>query len=322
MTKKTVLITGGAGFIGSHVNQKLHEANYQTIVLDNLCRGFREAVLNGIFIHGDLQDAALLHQIFSTYKIDAVMHFAAYIDVGESVQDPLKYYQNNVAGTLQLLQAMCRHQTKVSIFSSSAAVYGVPDKPSISESHPCQPINPYGRTKLYIEEILKDLSHSNAIKFTALRYFNAAGGDPQSKIKNFRQKEHNLIPKVLRCIQKNQPIKIYGTDYPTPDGTCIRDYIHVNDLASAHIKAMEKLMQGESSNVYNLGNGKGFSVKEVIETAFKVTGKEIAIIEDKRREGDPPILIADSSKAKQELEWEPKHPSLKEIIADAWTSMS
>lgn len=321
MSRGHILVVGGAGFIGSHVNQMLHESGYQTIVFDNLSRGFRQAVSQGVFIKGDMHDTSLLHHLFTEYKIQAVMHFASFIDVGESVTNPLKYYLNNVSGTLQLLQVMSQHEVKAFIFSSSAAVYGIPEMSYINESHPCKPINPYGKSKLLIEDILHDIEIAHGIRSCSLRYFNAAGGDPKGCIKNYRQQESNLIPKILRHIQKAKAVKIYGTNYPTPDGTCIRDYIHVADLGSAHITAMEQLIQGGPSTIYNLGNGKGFSVKEVLATAGQITGKKIEVLEDARRAGDPPILVADSAKAKQFLNWKPQYPALEKIIADAWKAM-
>lgn len=317
--KKTVLIVGGAGFIGSHVNKMLQQAGYETIVLDNLSKGHRNAVSKGIFIQGDMADSACLDHIFSTYSIDAVMHFAAFIDVGESIFNPSSYYNNNVTHTLNLLNAMRRHSVRTFIFSSSAAIFGYPQEIPIPENHPCQPISPYGHTKLMVEQILKDYDKAYSIKYCCLRYFNAAGGDPDGELKNFKSKESNLIPVALRSLkQPDGKITIFGNDYPTPDGTCIRDYVHVYDLGTAHILAMERLFAGHESASYNLGNGKGFSVLEVLQAVEKVTGLRLNIIQGSRREGDPPRLVADSSKAELELGWKPQYSSLEVMIEHAW----
>jgi UDP-glucose 4-epimerase len=317
----TILVVGGAGFIGSHVNHMLHEAGYKTIVFDNLSRGHRETVLQGTFIQGDIGDTEALKAVFQNYSIDAVMHFAAFIDVGESVLDPAKYYKNNVANTLTLLQTMLQYGVKRFIFSSSAAVYGYPQEDKITESHPCSPISPYGGTKWIVEKILHNFKDAYDLEFCCLRYFNAAGGDPHGIIKNYQTQVTNLIPLTLRRIQSNRPTTIFGTNYPTPDGTCIRDYIHVYDLGTAHILAMERLMQGGASGCYNLGNGQGYSVKEVIAAIQEVTGKSVSVIEGERRPGDPPILLANALKAQQEWGWQPRYFNLKEIIVDAWKAL-
>lgn len=322
MKKKCVLVVGGAGFIGSYVNKALHHANYTTIVLDNLSKGDRRAVLYGTFIEGDISDKSLLDQIFKSYSIDAVMHFAGLTDVGESMQQPIKYYQNNVAYTLNLLESMQNHGVNFFIFSSSAAIFGNPQENLIKENHPTLPINPYGQTKLMVEIILKDLEKSGNLKFCCLRYFNAAGGDPNGEIKNYRKKENNLIPIALRSLlEPKKQIIINGTDYPTFDGTCIRDYIHIHDLATAHILSMERLFNGEKSNFYNLGNGNGFSIREVLASIERVTGKKLDAIEGPRRAGDPPILVACSEKAKKELNWVPKYPDLDQMVAHAWDAL-
>ena len=315
---KFILIVGGAGFIGSHVNKMLHRAGYETIVLDNLSCGHREAVRYGIFIEGDLADTALLNHIFESYSIEAVMHFAAFIDVGESVINPAKYYLNNVVHTLNLLTAMQRYEVKNFIFSSTAAIFGYPLEPLIKEDHPCKPINPYGETKWIIEKMVRDFEAAYGLKFCCLRYFNAAGGDPEVEIKNHQIQTSNLIPRILLSLKKSDSIvTIYGNDYSTPDGTCIRDYIHIEDLGTAHILAMEQLLVGSSSKCYNLGNGQGFSVKEVIHAVESVLSRKVQVVEGERRLGDPPILLADPTKATHELNWHPRY-SLEEMIEHAW----
>lgn len=321
MKKATVLVVGGAGFIGSHVNKLLQRSGYHTVVLDNLSRGHRSAVLKGDFIEGEMSNAALLDHIFTHQPISAVMHFAAYTDVGESVAEPLKYYTNNVSHTITLLEAMRRHNVKALVFSSSAAVFGVPQTPKVTEEHPKNPINPYGHSKLKVENILHDVDRAHGIRSCCLRYFNAAGGDPDGEIKYFKRRESNLIPLVLRSLQENGLITINGTDYATPTGTCVRDYIHIADLATAHIVAMERLLNGGSSCSYNLGNGQGFSVRQVIDAVERVTGKTVRVKEGPRRPGDPPVLVADATKAHQDLKWTPRYPSLEEIIAHAWKAM-
>ena len=319
---ETVLVVGGAGFIGSHVNKKLAECGYQTIVLDNLSRGDRRNVQQGLFIEGDMADTDLLDQIFTTHSIDAVMHFASYLEVSESVADPLKYYKNNVAGTLNLLEAMRRHHVDVFIFSSSAAVYGTMQEGAVKEGCLHRPVSPYGRTKLMIETILNDLNHSSSFRFCSLRYFNAAGGDPDGILKNYNKKEFHLIPVVLRSLQTpGKTISIFGTDYPTPDGTAIRDYIHVEDLATAHIAAMQKLFKGAPSNCYNLGTGRGFSVREVIAAVETVTKKRVQILIQERRAGDPAFVVASAEKARRELDWHPRYSSLEVMIEHAWLAM-
>lgn len=317
---KTVLVVGGAGYIGSHVNKMLHQVGYHTVILDNLSKGDRRAITTGTFIEGDIADEKCLDQLFQTYPIDAVLHFAALIDVGESITQPANYYQNNVAATLTLLKALVRHKVNTLIFSSTAAVYGVPQQNLISEQHPCAPINPYGESKLMVEKMLRDFDRAYGLKSSCLRYFNAAGGDPEGEIKNYKKKESNLIPLALQSLKSNGQLTIFGTDYPTPDGTCIRDYIHIWDLGTAHLRAMEKLMAGGNSSTYNLGNGSGYSVHEVITAIEKVTGKKLNVKVGKRRPGDPPTLVADASKAKKELGWQPDYPSLEMMIKHAWES--
>lgn len=320
--KQTVLITGGAGFIGSHVNQMLCQKGFPTIVLDNLSQGKREAVPSGIFVEGDLMDRPLLKKIFSSYSIDAVMHFAASIDVGESVRQPALYYHNNVANTLNLLETMIEHGTKTFVFSSTAAIFGIPQTETISELHPCNPINPYGESKYMVEKILKDFDDAYGLKFCALRYFNAAGGDPSGKLKNFKSHETHLIPLILKSLEDpTKKVTIHGTDYPTRDGTCIRDYVHIWDLGSAHILGMEKLFQQRESCSYNLGNGQGYSVREVIAAAEKVTKHKVSFSEGPRRAGDPPFLVADATKAHIEMGWQPLYSDLETILLHAWQGL-
>lgn len=318
MQAKRILVIGGAGFIGSEVNKLLNKEGYETIVFDNLSYGNRHQVKWGTFIKGDIGNRRSLEKLFSQYQFDAVMHFAALIDVGESIINPGKYYENNVSFTLNLLEVMRKFGVKFFIFSSSAAIYGMPQQELINEDHPKIPINPYGYSKLIIENILEDFDRAYGLKSAKLRYFNAAGGDPDGEIKNYNLKKTNLIPILLNAIANNQPITINGTDYPTPDGTCIRDYIHIYDLGIAHINAMKKLFNDNKSEAYNLGNGKGFSIREVINTSEQITQKSVQIIEGPRRAGDPPFLLANSQKAKQLLNWHPKYPNLDLIIQHAF----
>lgn len=322
MKKKKVLIVGGAGYIGSHVNKMLNRADFETVVLDNLSQGNRKTVKQGTFIEGDISDEILLNRLFKEHQIDAVMHFAALIDVGESVSNPSKYYKNNLSNTLCLLDAMRRHHVNIFIFSSTAAIFGSPQQSFINEDHPCHPINPYGRSKLMVEWVLRDLDHAYGLRYSALRYFNAAGGDPEQEIKYYKKDSSNLIPKILKTLlQGTGKVTIFGTDYPTPDGTCIRDYIHIDDLGQAHILALKKLFEGAPSAVYNLGNGQGFSVREVITAVEKVTGRKVPVIEGPRRPGDPTVLVADAVKAERELGWECRYPALETMIEHAWRAM-
>ncbi|MDI3484658.1 MAG: UDP-glucose 4-epimerase [Methanobacteriaceae archaeon] len=313
-----IFIVGGAGYIGSHVNKFLSNKGYKTLIFDNLSKGHEEFVKWGEFIKGDLKDRRLLDRIFREYDISAVMHFAALTDVRESIQDPRSYYKNNVKNTLNLIEAMQKSNVKNFIFSSTCAVYGNPIKVPITEDHPCNPISPYGRSKLMIENILEDYSNAYDFNYVSLRYFNAAGADPQTEIGEWHKPETHLIPIILDvAIGKRENVQIFGTDYPTPDGTCIRDYIHVMDLADAHYRAL-KFLEEDKSGIFNLGNGDGFSVKEIIETCREVTGKKIPAIESQRRPGDPPRLIGSSKKARKILGWKPEFTSIKSIIETAW----
>lgn len=314
-----ILIVGGAGYIGSHVNKLLTEKGYDTIVLDNLSCGHKESVKWGKFCQCDLKDVEELDEVFTQNDIEAVMHFSSFIEVGESVQDPEKYYTNNVVNTLNLLNVMRKHDVKKFIFSSTCATYGVPQKIPLTEDHPQNPINPYGWTKLMVERILKDYDTAYGLKSVILRYFNASGADVSGEIGEAHDPESHLIPLILdAAIQKRENIKIYGTDYDTPDGTCIRDYIHVTDLADAHLLALEYLKNENTSNEFNLGNGKGFSVREVIESVKKVTGRTFCVLETPRREGDPAVLIGSSQKAKEILGWNPQYVDIEGIVETAW----
>ncbi|MBW4563610.1 MAG: UDP-glucose 4-epimerase GalE [Mojavia pulchra JT2-VF2] len=320
--KPTILVTGGAGYIGSHTVLALLQAGYDVVVLDNLVYGHRdllEKVLQIELVVGDTADRALLDQIFQTHDIAAVMHFSAYAYVGESVTDPAKYYRNNVLGTLTLLEAMLAASVKKFVFSSTCATYGVPEVVPIPENHPQNPINPYGATKLMVERILSDFDVAYSLKSVRFRYFNAAGADPNGLLGEDHNPETHLIPLVLlTALGKREYISIFGTDYPTPDGTCIRDYIHVSDLADAHVLGLEYLLKGSDSEVFNLGNGSGFSVREVIAAAEQVTGVTIPVQESDRRPGDPPSLIGSSEKARKILGWQPQYPSIKDIVFHAW----
>ncbi|MBD2091351.1 UDP-glucose 4-epimerase GalE [Microcoleus sp. FACHB-1515] len=318
----TILVTGGAGYIGSHAVLALQQAGYGVVVLDNLVYGHREIVeeaLKAELIVGDTNDRALLDSIFSTHDISAVMHFAAYAYVGESVTDPAKYYRNNVVGTLTLLEAMLAADIRKFVFSSTCATYGVPNAVPIAEDHPQAPINPYGESKLMVERMLRDFNAAYDFKSVYFRYFNAAGADRSGLAGEDHEPETHLIPLVLlTALGKRDSIAVFGTDYPTPDGTCIRDYIHVTDLAAAHVLGLEYLLKGGETDVFNLGNGNGFSVREVIQAAEAVTGKSIPVVESDRRPGDPPALVGSSDKAMRVLGWQPQHSDIKEILADAW----
>ncbi len=320
--KPTILVIGGAGYIGSHVVQALQGAGYEVVVLDNLVYGHRELVervLQVKLVVGDISDRPLLDELFATHSIAAVMHFAAYAYVGESVTAPAKYYRNNVAGTLTLLEAMVAASVKNFVFSSTCATYGMPEKVPIPEAHPQNPINPYGSSKLMVEKILADFEGAYGLKSVIFRYFNAAGADPSGELGEDHNPETHLIPLVLlAALGKRESVSIFGTDYPTPDGTCIRDYIHVVDLADAHLLGLEQLLRGGNSEIFNLGNGSGFSVRQVIETARQVSGKTLKVIEGDRRPGDPPILVGSSEKARKILGWQPRYPDIKDILIHAW----
>jgi UDP-glucose 4-epimerase len=314
----TILVTGGAGYIGSHVVKELLHQGHKPLVFDNLQTGHQKAAKGAPFIQGDLADQKKLKETFQSYPIDAVMHFAADCLVGESVQNPLKYFNNNVKNSLALLEMIEEFKVKKIVFSSSAAVYGEPKEIPISEEHPCAPTNPYGETKWIFERVLNAFHDAGKLNFISLRYFNAAGADPSGEIGEDHSPETHLIPLVIKAALEGSSVPVYGTDYHTPDGTCIRDYIHVNDLANAHILALRKLGQGEISGIYNLGNGNGFSVREVIETVKKVTGRKVLSADSPRRPGDPARLVASSKKIKEELGWIPNFPDLETIVGTAW----
>jgi UDP-glucose 4-epimerase len=322
VTQPTILVTGGAGYIGSHAVLALKKSGYDVVVLDNLSYGHREIiedVLKVELVVGDISDRALLDQLFATREISAVMHFAAFIQVGESVTDPAKYYRNNVMGTLNLLEAMQAAGVNKFVFSSTCATYGIPQFLPLTEDHPQNPLNAYGTSKWMVEQLIKDFDQAYGLRSVYFRYFNAAGADPSGRLGEDHLPETHLIPLVLlTALGKRESISIYGTDYDTPDGTCVRDYVHVLDLAQAHVRGLDYLLQGGDTQVFNLGNGNGFSVREVIEAAREITGKEIKAFEFPRRAGDSPILVGSSDRAKAVLGWQPDYADLKQIIAHAW----
>lgn len=319
MAKGNVLVVGGAGYIGSHMVKGLLDAGYSPVTLDDLSTGHRDLLPGGRFVQGNIGDRALLDEVLGARNIDAVMHFAAKSLVGESVRAPLDYYRNNVAHTVELLAAMQRHGVNRFVFSSTAAVYGAPDKTPISEDSPCRPTNPYGATKLAVENMLADCATAHGLAYAALRYFNAAGADPGGVIGERHEPETHLIPLALKVATgERDDIAIFGGDYPTPDGTCVRDYVHVNDLVQAHLLALEALATPGRRAIYNLGNSRGHSVREVIEVARRVSGHPIPARIADRRPGDPAVLVADSSRARRELGWKPRHESLEAIVETAW----
>ena len=314
-----VLVVGGAGYIGSHMVKNLHQNDVGIVVLDNLSAGFRSAVLYGEFVEGDIKDDALLHGLFERYKFDAVMHFASFIQVGESVKLPSKYYKNNFSNTHILLDAMVKHDIRKFIFSSTAAIFGEPEYVPIDEKHPKRPINPYGKTKLMVEQLLEDYDIAYGMRSVCLRYFNAAGADAQGRIGERHEPETHLIPLVLQAaLKRRDAITVFGNDYDTPDGTCIRDYIHIDDLCEAHTLALNYLTNGGASTAFNLGNGEGYSIRDVINAAETISGKPINVINGVRRDGDPARLIADSKKIMDELGWKPRYADLQTIVKHAW----
>lgn len=319
MSYEKILVTGGAGYIGSHTVKELVKRGFDAVVYDNLGKGHREAVFEGEFVLGDLADLDTLRETFTKHRVDSVIHFAADSDVGESVENPAKYFYNNVANGLNLLKVMLENGVKKIVFSSTAAVYGEPSRIPILESDEAVPTNPYGESKLIFENILKYYELAYGLRYISLRYFNAAGADPDGLIGEDHNPESHLIPLVLQtALGLREEVEIFGADYDTPDRTCIRDYIHVSDLADAHILALEALSDGCPSTIYNLGNGNGYSVKEVIEVARCITGRKIRAKISKKREGDPSRLVASSEKIKKELGWKPKYERLESIIETAW----
>ena len=314
-----VLVTGGAGYVGSHTCKLLHARGYHLVVLDNLSRGHRWAAKWGTFVEADLADKEAIKAVLLEHRISQVLHFAAYAYVAESVRQPRQYYRNNVANTLNLLEAMVEVESDTLIFSSTCATYGEPDQVPIPEDHPQRPINPYGRTKLAVERMLADFGDAYGLKHVSLRYFNAAGADPEGEIGEDHDPEPHLIPLVLDVAAGKRPhVAIFGTDYPTPDGTCVRDYVHVTDLAQAHVQALEYLAGGGENTAFNLGNGDGYSVREVIDSVHRVTGRPITAIEARRRWGDPARLVGSSERARKTLGWKPQFPELDAIVETAW----
>ncbi|GAB4311175.1 MAG: UDP-glucose 4-epimerase GalE [Candidatus Bipolaricaulota bacterium] len=318
-----ILVTGGAGYIGSHTIKELLRDGREVVALDNLSAGHRELVLCREFVHGDLADGDLLRETFRRYPIEAVVHFAAHTSVPESVADPGKYYRNNVGCTLTLVEAMVEAGVRTIVFSSSAAVYGDPVRVPIPEDHPTDPKNPYGRTKLVVEGILRDYAVAHGLRHVSLRYFNAAGSDPEGEIGECHDPETHLIPIVLEvALGVRREVQIFGTDYDTPDGTAIRDYIHVTDLARAHVLALRAVEEGRAEAAYNLGTGRGHTVREVVECCRRVTGREIPAVDAPRRAGDPAALVADPSRARRDLGWEPRFTALDPIVETAWKWMT
>lgn len=314
-----ILVCGGAGYIGSHINKMLNQQGYETVVFDNLVYGHKEAVKWGELIIGDLADTDALKELFDRYEFDAVFHFAAYAYVGESVENPEKYYFNNVSNTLNLLHAMKEHGVNKIIFSSTCATYGEAERVPITEDMPQNPINPYGATKLMVERIFKDYNKAYGLNFVVLRYFNAAGADPDGEIGESHDPETHIIPLVLDAASGLRPdVKVFGTDYDTSDGSCVRDYIHVTDLASAHLLALHHLEDGKPSDFFNLGNEKGTSVLEVVDSVRRVTGKDFIATIAPRRPGDPAKLVGSSRKAQEVLGWKPEYADIDTIVSHAW----
>jgi len=314
-----ILVCGGAGYIGSHMVRRLIAAGHEPVVYDNLSTGHAEAIGDAAFVHADVLDASALRQVFAANAFDAVMHFCARSLVAESVADPYAYYSNNVAGTLQLLAAMRESGVDRIVFSSTAAVYGQPHSDSIDENHPTAPINPYGRSKLMAETILADAANAYGLRSVALRYFNAAGASADASLGESHEPETHLIPNALRAAAGSGPgLKVFGDDYATPDGSCVRDYVHVDDIADAHLLALEHLRSRAGSHVFNLGSDRGFSVFEVVAAAAAAAGRAIPYEVAGRRPGDPSRLVADSGKARRELGWRPRHPDIAGIVASAW----
>jgi UDP-glucose-4-epimerase GalE len=315
---RAVLVTGGAGYIGSHAAKALHRAGYRVVVLDNLVAGHRGAAKFGELVDADIADTAAVRAALKRHEIFAVMHFAAFLDVGESVREPAKYYRNNVGGALSVLEAMAAESVRYFVFSSTCATYGEPVETPISETHPQHPINAYGESKLAVERALPHFQIAYGIKYVALRYFNASGADPEGEIGEDHAPEIHLIPRAIEAATGGRGLQVFGDDYPTPDGTCLRDYIHVSDLADAHVKAMESIAGTGASTAYNLGTGQPHSVREVIDTVARVTGRPVPWTLAPRRPGDPAVLYAAAQKARTELQWTPVLGDLETIVRTAW----
>jgi UDP-glucose 4-epimerase len=314
-----VLVVGGAGYIGSHMVKLLFDSGHSVVILDNFSTGHRDAVPEDVVVEGDLADQAVLDRLFSRHRFDGVIHFASFIQVGESMEKPDGYYRNNFVNTLNLVETMHRHGTGNLIFSSTAAVFGEPERVPIDEHHPKNPINPYGMSKLMVERLLADMDSAYGMRSVALRYFNAAGADPGGALGERHDPETHLIPLVLQAASGHRPsVQIFGRDYDTPDGTCVRDYVHVADLCQAHLQALTYLKQGGQTQAFNLGNGSGFSVQEVIDAARRVTGRPIEVVDAPRRPGDPARLVADATLARKVLGWSPSYTSIGRIVEDAW----
>jgi UDP-glucose-4-epimerase GalE len=316
---RAVLVTGGAGYIGSHAAKALSRAGYQVVVFDNLIAGHRDAVKYGTLVEGDIADVAAVRAALRTHEIFAVMHFAAFLDVGESVREPARYYRNNVIGALGVLEAMAAESVRYFVLSSTCATYGEPQETPIPETHPQNPINSYGETKLAIERALPHFERAYELRWVALRYFNAAGADPDGEIGEDHSPEIHLIPRAIEAATGGRGLQLFGDDYPTPDGTCLRDYIHVSDLADAHVRSLDVMVETERSSAYNLGTGIPHSVRQVIDTVERVTGRHVPWTLAPRRPGDPAALYAAPQKAQTELRWTARFPDLESIVRTAWT---
>ena len=313
-----MLVTGGAGYIGSHAAKALHRAGYRVVVFDNLSAGHRDAVRYGELVTGDIADVAAVRDALRRYDVSVVMHFAALLDVGESVREPARYYRNNVVGALGVLDAMVAEHVRFFVFSSTCATYGEPIETPISEAHPQQPINCYGDTKLAVERALVHFERAYGLKWAALRYFNAAGADPDGELGEDHSPEIHLIPRAIQAAVGGAALQVFGDDYPTPDGTCLRDYVHVSDLADAHVRALQGLAERGTSGAYNLGTGRPHSVREVIAAVERVSGRKVPWTVGPRRAGDPAVLYAAAERAHSQLQWQPRLPELESIVGTAW----
>ncbi len=317
-SRGAVLVTGGAGYIGSHGAKALHRAGYRVVVYDNLAAGHRGAVRYGEFVEGDISDVGAVRAALRQHEVVGVMHFAAFLDVGESVREPAIYYRNNVAGALSVLEAMAAESVRSFVFSSTCATYGEPIETPIAETHPQRPMNSYGETKLAIERALPHYERAYGLHYVALRYFNAAGADPDRELGEDHSPEIHIIPRAIEAVTGGRRLEVFGDDYPTPDGTCLRDYVHVSDLADAHLRALETIVETGKSGAYNLGTGRPHSVREVIDTVERVTGRAVPWALGPRRPGDPAVLYAAPHKAQAELHWTPQHADLDAIVRTAW----